>query len=203
MKTKRLSYSDTDKVIELLNKDKVVAFPTDTVFGVGIRYDRDKAIKNLKRAKDRPESKPFPLMVGNKEQIRQVAYVSEKAKKLIDAFMPGAITLVFVKKENVSDEITNGFNTIAIRMPDDKWICSLISEIGVPLLVTSANISGGETTHNSDEVLEQLDERISGIVLGESGGLLSSTIVDVTSDEFRILREGPISREEIESVWNR
>lgn len=203
MQTLRLTKEDKNKIIELLNNNQVVAFPTDTVYGASIRYDRIEAIDNLKQAKQRPETKPFPMMIGDKDQIKQVALISNKAQKLIDSFMPGAITLVFNKKETVSDEVTNGFKTIAIRMPDDEWICDLIHQIGVPLLVPSANISGENPTHTSDEVLKQLDGRISAVVIGESGGSLSSTIVDVTNDDFKILRQGPISEEEISKIWNK
>lgn len=201
MNTVILTREDVKEAVELLKKGKVVCFPTDTVYGAAIRYDSTEAIKRLKRAKKRPESKPFPMMVGNKEQIEQVAYVSEKARKLIDAFMPGAITLVFRKREEVADEVTNGFETIAIRMPDDAWILKVISEVGVPLLVPSANISSEPPCHTSEEVLQQLDRRVSAVVTGESGGYFSSTIVDVSSDAFRILRQGPVTEEQIREVW--
>ena len=201
MNTARLSEENVKEAVELLKKGKVVCFPTDTVYGAAIRYDSLEAIKRLKRAKKRPESKPFPMMVANKEQIEQVAYVSEKAQKLIDAFMPGAITLVFKKREEVADEVTNGFETIAIRMPDDAWILEVIDAVGVPLLVPSANISGEAPCHTSEEVLRQLDKRVSAVVTGESGGYLSSTIVDVSTDAFRILRQGPITEEKIREVW--
>lgn len=201
METKRLEKENIEEVIKLLNLEEVVVFPTDTVFGAAIRYDSPLAMQRLKEAKQRPENKPFPMMVGNKEQIFQVALVSEKAKKLIDAFMPGAITLVFKKKEEVEDRVTNGFLTIAVRMPDDAWICEVISKVGVPLLVPSANISFAPPCHTSDEVLEQLDGKVAAVVLGESAGSLSSTIVDVTEEAFKILREGPITSEQISAVW--
>lgn len=202
METKRLTAEQMDEAVELLKKGEVVAFPTDTVYGAGVRYDSSEAILKLKTAKQRPESKPFSMMVSSLDQIAQVAYISEKAEKLIKAFMPGAITLIFNKLETVDDEVTNGFKTIGIRMPDDKWVTEMISKVGVALLVPSANISGEPATHTSDEVLAQLDGRIAACVLGQSGGQLASTIVNVSEDDYKILRQGPISEEEISKVWN-
>ncbi len=200
-KTLRLTKEDRESVIQLLQKEEVVAFPTDTVYGAAIRYDSPLAMKRLKRAKHRPESKPFPMMVADFEQIYEVALVCEKAEKLMHAFMPGAITLVFPKKESVADFVTNGLETIAIRMPDDDWIREVIRKSGHPLLVPSANLSGEHPCHTSEEVLKQLDGRIKAVVLGESERALSSTIVDVTKEQYGILRQGPISEEEIRTVW--
>ncbi len=200
MKTARLTKEDTKQILKLLKAGKVVAFPTDTVYGAAIRYDDPMAIRRLKRAKKRPESKPFPMMVADKSQIAEVAEISEQAEKLIDAFMPGAITLVMKRRESVDPEVTNGLDTIAVRMPDDDWIRDLIRKCGKALLVPSANLSGEKTALNSDEVLAQLDGRISGVVLGASKGSLSSTIVDCSKKEISILRKGPISEEEIRRI---
>ncbi len=197
MKTEHLELKDMDRVVELIKKEKVVAFPTDTVYGAAIRYNSNDAIKRLKRAKKRPESKPFPMMVANEKQIEEVAYINENARKLMKAFMPGALTIVFPKKESVAEEVTNGLSTIAIRMPNDPWILNVIDQVGCALLVPSANLSGEKTAVSSDDVISQLDGRISAVVLGHSKGDLSSTIVDCCGEDIRILRQGPISEEEI------
>ena len=198
MITKLLQKEQMDEVMALLNHGEVVAFPTDTVFGVAVCYDDYDAIEKMKYAKGRDEGKPFPMMVSSLSDIYQVADVDHKYEKLMKTLMPGAITIVVNKKENVPNFVTNGKSTIAIRMPDDDFVLSLISKIGKPLLVTSANLSGGANTSTTEEVLAQLNGRIAGIVDGHSGGSVASTIVDLTSADLKILREGVISKERIE-----
>ncbi len=189
--------SEIDTIALELKNGKVIAFPTDTVYGVSVIYDDLVALENLKLAKGRPETKPIPTMVASLEQIRKIALVDDRALKVIKSFMPGAITIILPKKDEVSDYITNGKKTIAIRMPNDEFILELIDKCGKPLLVSSANLSGGDNSFTTNDVLAQLDGRIDGIVEGTAGGKLASTIVDLTGDNIIILREGPISYEEI------
>lgn len=200
METLRFTIEDEDIVAGMLMEGSVVAFPTDTVFGLGVIYDDEQALQALKQAKGRPENKPIPTMVGTVEQLYQVAEVNESAKKLAEAFMPGAITLIMKKKHDVPSYVTNGLDTIGIRMPDDAFVCSLIEKCGKPLLVSSANKSGEETGIKDDQVLGQLDGAIDAIVMGEAKGKSASTIVDVSEDTIKILRKGPISEEAIREV---
>lgn len=200
MKTIRFHKDDVDVVAEQLMEGFVVAFPTDTVYGLGVIYDNEDALQQLKLAKQRPDTKPIPTMVGTMEQMEQVAIVNTAARKLATAFMPGAITLILKKKEHVNDYVTNGLDTIGIRMPDDAFVLDLLTKCGKPLLVTSANISGEPTGMSDHQVLEQLDGAIDAIVLGEAKGKQASTIVDVSTDEVRIVRQGPIQESEILEV---
>lgn len=200
MDTIRFEEEDIDIVAELLMEGSVVAFPTDTVYGLGVVYDDEAALLALKKAKGRPETKPIPTMIGTIDQLEQVAIVSKSAKRLAEAFMPGAITLIMKKKEEVPGYVTNGLATIGVRMPDDEFVCALIEKCGKPLLVTSANKSGEETGINDEQVLSQLDGDIDAIVLGESKGKLASTIIDVSTEEVKILRAGPITKAQIEAV---
>lgn len=166
METKRKTKEEMDEVIECLQAGGVAAFPTDTVYGLGVIYDDEKALERLKEAKGRPENKPIPLMISNLKQIESVAVVTEKAKKLIQKFMPGAFTIILKKRENVPAYVTNGFDTIGIRMPDDDFILELMNRIGKPMLVTSANMSGMPTGTTFMEVIEQLEGRIDMVVKG-------------------------------------
>ena len=197
MHTKLLKKEQIDEVVSLLNEGEVVSFPTDTVFGVAVSYDNYDAINKMKIAKGRDEGKPFPMMVSSLSDIYTVANVDNKYEKIMKTLMPGALTIVVNKKDTVADFVTNGKNTIAIRMPDDVFVLSLIQKVGKPLLVTSANLSGGANTSNTQEVLDQLDGRIACVVDGASGGSVASTIIDITTDELKILREGVISKERI------
>ena len=192
METQRLTKKDSAQIVEILNRGGVVAFPTDTVYGLAVRYDLKEAILKMKEAKQRPETKPFPMMVSSKAQIERVAVTDARSQKLIDHWMPGALTLVFKKRPEVDELVTNGFPTIGIRMPDDEFVLEIINRVGVPLLVPSANLSGQPSCTTSEEVLKQLDGRIDAVVLGESGASTASTVCDTTGDELKILRQGPI-----------
>ncbi|MCF0110395.1 MAG: threonylcarbamoyl-AMP synthase [Erysipelotrichaceae bacterium] len=198
MKTRVLETANRNEVCEYLLQGDVVAFPTDTVFGVGILFDDGGAIAKMKQAKGRDERKPFPMMVSDLSQLKSVAYLDEKYERLCEAFMPGAFTVVLKKKDCVADEVTNGKDTIAIRIPDDDFVLSVIREVGKPLLVTSANRSGGANTTNETEVLAQLDGRIAAVVKGQTSTSTASTIVDLTGDSPVILRQGMITKEDIE-----
>ncbi|HJB06192.1 MAG TPA: threonylcarbamoyl-AMP synthase [Candidatus Merdibacter merdigallinarum] len=189
-----------ETVIRELRAGKVIAFPTDTVYGLGVCYDDEDALQRLKAAKGRPENKPIPTMVGNRRQLAEVAAVNETIERLADAFLPGALTLILRRRAQVADYVTNGLDTIGVRMPDDPFVLALIDGLGKPMLVTSANRSGEKTGTTFEEVMEQLDGRIDGIVRGTCGCLSASTIIDVSQEEVRLLREGPISREAIDQV---
>ena len=99
-----------NEVIEKLKEGKVIAFPTDTVYGLGVRYHDEEALARLKQAKGRPENKPIPTMVANKEQLAAVAHLNEDIEKIVSAFLPGALTLVMNKSENVPEYATNGLD---------------------------------------------------------------------------------------------
>ena len=198
--TIRYTKKDLEIVSKQIGLGKVIAFPTDTVYGLGVRYDNYDSLCRLKQAKIRPESKPIPMMVSSLTQIEEVAYVNEMAKKLINAFMPGAFTIVLKKKESVESYVSNGLPTIAIRMPDDAFVLGIMDTIEKAMLVSSANISDKQSCTTAEEVLAQLDGRIDGIVMGESGSSLASTIVDCTQNTPKILREGAISEEMIQNI---
>ena len=197
METLRLQAHQLKQVAEILDRGGVVAFPTDTVYGLAVRSDDPVAIQRMKDAKQRPESKPFPMMVGSLSQIEAVASLGEREIRLIRRWMPGALTMIFNKKPEVSEVITNGFDTIGIRMPDDPWILELIKEMGCGLLVPSANLSGEPPASDSDEVLRQLDGRIDAVVLGRSGAQTASTIIDAREKQIKVIRQGKIRLEEI------
>ena len=198
METIKYKKEDIEIIKEQLLKKKIIAFPTDTVFGLACIMDVE-AMKKVYIAKGRDFKKPLPMMCNGYQMINEVALVDEKAEKIINSFMPGAITIVFNKKEEIDDYITQGLKTIGIRVPDDEWILNLISMIGMPLMVTSANISNTGSLLKWKDVYESMNGNIDGIVCEDARGDSSSTIVDV-SDGLKLLREGPIPFEEIEKV---
>ena len=127
---KRFSEDDIEEIVDILKNNGVISVPTDTVYGVCARIDSKKAHDNLILVKNRPETKPFPVMCANEEQIKGIAIVNEKAEKIIKSFMPGPITIVLNKKETVPDYITNGKKTIAIRMATSKTLEKIILSLG-------------------------------------------------------------------------
>ncbi|WP_415980048.1 L-threonylcarbamoyladenylate synthase [Faecalicoccus pleomorphus] len=192
------SKEEINAVADALQNHKIIALPTDTVYGVGVMYGGLKDLQRLKNAKHRPETKPIPMMVSSIEHMEQVAVVDERVKKIAEHFLPGALTLVLRVKEEVPAEYTNGLETIAVRIPDEPFILKVIDVLNTPLLVTSANQSGAKTALTSDDVFEQLPD-IDGIVLGTCRALQASTIVDCTQEKLKILRPGPITLEQLEA----
>lgn len=197
--TKVVLENQMNEICDVIQKGGIVAFPTETVYGVGIHFDDEEALERLMEAKNRDYSKAITLMVADKADISQYAYISPQAQKMIDQFMPGMITLIFKKKESVRDSMTNGKSTIGIRIPDSEFVLSLLKKVG-PMLVTSANLSQHSNTTSTQEVLNQLDGRIDLVVDGKTSDNIASTVVDVSQDEIKILRDGKITKEQIEEA---
>ncbi|HJA53152.1 MAG TPA: threonylcarbamoyl-AMP synthase [Candidatus Massiliomicrobiota merdigallinarum] len=197
--TKVVLENQMNEICDVIQKGGIVAFPTETVYGVGIHFNDEEALDRLMEAKNRDYSKAITLMVADKADISQYAYISPQAQKMIDQFMPGMITLIFNKKESVRDTMTNGKSTIGIRIPDSEFVLSLLKKVG-PMLVTSANLSQHSNTTSTQEVLNQLDGRIDLVVDGKTSDNIASTVVDVSQDEIKILRAGKITKEQIEEA---
>ena len=197
--TKVVLENQMNEICDVIQKGGIVAFPTETVYGVGIHFDDEEALERLMEAKNRDYSKAITLMVADKKDISQYAYISPQAQKMIDQFMPGMITLIFKKKESVRDSMTNGKSTIGIRIPDSEFVLSLLKKVG-PMLVTSANLSQHSNTTSTQEVLNQLGGRIDLVVDGKTSDNIASTVVDVSQDEIKILRAGKITKEQIEEA---
>ena len=195
----RYNQTEINKLAKILKNDGVISVPTDTVYGVCARINSVQAYNKLVAVKNRPYEKSFPIMCANIEQIKNIAYITDKAEKLINAFMPGPITIVLKKKENLPEYISNGKDTIAIRMATSKALEELILEIECPVFMTSANQSGKPTCTNLDEIENQCP-MIDGMMEGSVHFGQSSTIVDCTKDEIKVLREGPVTIEQIKNV---
>jgi L-threonylcarbamoyladenylate synthase len=190
---------DAQKVANAFLAHDVLAIPTDTVYGVGVVYGDLNDLSRLKHAKHRPETKPIPMMVASASQMKQIAKVDARTEKIIDAFLPGPLTLILPLREDVSKEYTNGKDTVAVRIPDAPFILNVIQRLNKPLLVSSANISGRPAAITFDQAKENLPN-IDGIVQGQCQQGMASTIVDCTKEQLAILREGPISLSKLENV---
>jgi L-threonylcarbamoyladenylate synthase len=191
-----------EKGISILKQGGIVAFPTDTVYGLGACADLPQAVERVYEVKERPQNIPLPLLLADVSQITEVAEpVTPIARLLINSFLPGALTIVLPKSNSVSDIITAGSTTIAIRIPAHPVPIALIEGLGTPIVGTSANLSGRPSPLTAAEVYSQLGDKIDLIIDGGCcPGGKESTIVDVTSETPVVLREGAISRAELEQV---
>lgn len=188
----------TESALSQLNNDNLVAFPTDTVYGLGAMAFNAKAIDKLFLAKGRDSSKAIAVLVGNKAALSRVAeHFGRMALQLAEYFWPGPLTLVVSRHPDLPLNLSPT-RTIGVRMPDHPSALALLNNTG-PLAVTSANLSNQPNTNTAEEVLKQLDGRIP-LVLdgGRTPGGSPSTVVDCTKTKPVILREGPISLEELE-----
>jgi L-threonylcarbamoyladenylate synthase len=179
--------------LELLNSGEVVAFPTDTVYGIGVRVDLESAIEKLYQIKVRSLDKPIPVMVAALEQLEWVAgLIPDTARRLAGWFWPGPLTMVLPKRRDLPENLTH-LPGVGVRIPDHPFTLELLKNCG-PLAVTSANLSGQPEAINADTVMAQLNGRLPLIVDGgDSRGGIASTVVDLTGAKPCILREGPIS----------
>lgn len=178
----------------------VVAFPTETVMGLGVAYDDEIAYNRLNKIKRRPEDKPYSLMVQEPEQIEMFAVVDERSKKIIDAFLPGPLTMLMPVKNDVPFWVTHGGPTIGIRVSSHFITEELLSFVGRPLLVPSANRSGEKPAMTSEEVKQIFGDELDYIVEGHAENGVPSTIIDVTGPEIKIIRKGSITLEMINEV---
>ena len=188
--------------VEVLKRGGIVAYPTDTVYGLGADPLNEKAVSRIYEVKNRPHNSPLPLLLAEKSDLLKVALiVPEVAWRLVEQFWPGGLTLVVKKNAWVPDSITAGGDTVAVRMPDHPVTIALIRGLGNPIVGTSANLSGKPSPVTATEVSKQLGGRIDLIVDGgRCPGGIESTVVDVSGSSPTILREGAVSREDITKV---
>ncbi len=191
-----------ERGISILRQGGLVAFPTDTVYGLGACADLVRAVEQVYVIKQRPRTMALPLLLAHTSQISEVAHpVPEIAWLLARNFLPGALTLVLRKSGSVPDIITAGAATIAVRIPAHPVPVALIEGVGVPIVGTSANLSGHPSLLTADEVKAQLGDQIGLIIdTGRCPGGRESTIVDVTGETPLVLREGKIPLEELQRV---
>ncbi len=189
-----------ERAVEELKGGGVVAFPTDTVYGLGASAFIEKAVAEIYRIKQRPRHLSLPLLLSATTELEQVAStIPEIGWRLAEHFLPGGLTLVLRKGPLVSDIVAPG-NTVAVRIPNHPVPIALIRGLGAPLVGTSANRSGQPSPVCAEEVREQLGAEVQLII---DGGYLSgveSTVVDVSDGIPRIIREGIVPRREIEEV---
>ena len=200
MKTEIIPASEIQTALRVLQSGGIVAFPTDTVYGLGaLAFDND-AIHSIYTAKDRPIEKAIPILIGDLSDLEKIAdNIPDMALRFAARFWPGPLTCIVPKKQTLPLAVS-ATATVAVRIPDHVGALALLRAAG-PMAVTSANISGGSNPSTAQEVYEQLKDRIPLILDGgKTQGGVPSTLVDCSGEKPLILREGPISLDELMAV---
>jgi len=195
-------YPQLQEAAKLLRENEAVAFPTETVYGLGANAMDDEAIAKIFEAKGRPSDNPLIVHIGTKSQLDGIVKeIPPVAEKLMAHFWPGPLTIILPRKEGISERVTAGLNTVGVRMPDHPVALALIEEANVPVAAPSANRSGRPSPTLASHVYEDLNGKIAGIVDGGATGVgVESTVIDCTSPVPTILRPGGITKEQLEAV---
>ena len=202
MKTRIFSKKDIEEAAQILKAGGLVAFPTETVYGLGGNGLDKEAARKIYAAKGRPSDNPLILHVSKMEEVYPlVESVPEKAKRLMESFWPGPLTLILKKSKIVPLESTGGLDTVAIRCPDNALTLELIERAGLPVAGPSANLSGSPSPTEASHVYHDLAGRIEGILDDGAVGIgVGSTILDMSTDRPTLLRPGAITLEDLTEV---
>ena len=201
MKTKYFNWErnikeeELKRVVNILDNDGIIIFPTDTVYGIGCNCFSTKAIKKIFIYKNRPNNKPINVLTNNYKKILSVAKeIKPKEKELINKYMPGALTIILKKNEAVPSLLTANLDTVGVRIPSNSIALKILESINYPLATTSANISGEESGIKLADFEVNFADKVDAIIDGgESELKVASTIVQVDDkDNVKILRQGTL-----------
>ena len=187
---------------KIIKNGGIVVFPTETVYGIGANGLDENAVKKLYNVKQRPLNKPISLLVSNMDMVNQVAKdITELEYRLMEEFFPGPFTIILKKKNIVPDIVTAGQDTVGIRMPAGEIAKKLVEYANVPIATPSANISGKPSGTNFESVMRDFEGKVDFFIDGGKSELgISSTIVKVIDGVPHILRQGSITKEQIEKI---
>jgi L-threonylcarbamoyladenylate synthase len=211
LKTRLFNISEEEKLennnkikeaAKMLRNGLRVVFPTETVYGIGANALDEKSVKKIFEVKGRPSDNPLIVHISSLKDIEQYAVnISDKSLKLIDVFFPGPLTLIMEKAEKIPYAVTAGLETVAIRMPKHPVARAFIKECGVPVAAPSANISGKPSPTELEHVLDDMSDRVEGIISSRGSQYgLESTVIDMTIEPPCLLRPGNVTIDEIEQV---
>lgn len=185
------------QALEALNNHQIIAFPTETVYGLGVFYDDQKAYELLNTVKRRKEDKPYTMMLSTVEDIEKYAFIQDKYLSLIKKYMPGSLTILVRSKDNVPNYVTHNTGIIGIRIPSNKEALDLLKYVKKPLLVPSANRANQPPARIYEEVVAIFGDEVKVVVPGRISSGEPSTIIDLTGEEIKLVRKGPIPFEEL------
>lgn len=207
MKTKKLDavndYENSVSVAsEILKQGGIVAVPTETVYGLAASAYSDDAIKSVFTAKGRPQDNPLIVHISNLEMLKDIAAnIPDAAYECAKCFWPGPFTMVLPKGDKIADSVSGGLDTVAIRFPSEKTICSIIDKSGLPLAAPSANTSGRPSPTTVAHVIDDLDGKIDAVVIGGDCTVgVESTVVSLVGDRPRLLRPGAVTPQQLKKV---
>ena len=208
METLRLSTDskDIEQAGDIIREGGLVAFPTETVYGLGANALDEKAVRSVYEAKGRPSDNPMIVHIAEAEELELlvaggIVTLGDDVFRLINEVWPGPLTMVFPKSAMVPDATTGGLDTVAVRMPSNGTAYSLIKAAKRPIAAPSANISGRPSPTNAEDVLEDMDGRIDAVIMGEQCDVgIESTVIDMTGVIPVILRPGILSREYLSDI---
>lgn len=197
---KILKSTELNEAAELLKKGEVIAFPTETVYGLGVVYDNKEAYDKLVEVKRRPPFKPFTLMLADPEDVEKYANLNEAGRKLVKAFMPGPFTLITDAKPGLPKWCLSEIGRVGVRVADYDLIRELIRKTGKPLLVPSANRAGEEPGRTAQQVFDTFGDEFPAVIEGKTFDSMPSTVVMVEEKYTHVFREGPIKIEDIKKA---
>ena len=207
METKYLQFNSADLTVagELIRQGELVAFPTETVYGLGANALDEQAVKSIYVAKGRPGDNPLIAHIWDKSQIYEIAReVNPDAEKIINHLMPACLTIVLPKRDVIPDVVTAGLDTVAIRMPRSDEAREFLRYANVPVAAPSANLSGRPSPTSWERVKDDMDGRIAAILCGKFCEVgIESTVLDLSHDEPIILRPGAVCPEQLERVLDK
>ena len=190
-----------------LKNGEVIIYPTDTLYGLGANAFSEDAIIKIQKIKKQDRNKPISVIVRDIKMARKVACIDSKVEKILNKIWPSPITIVLRKKDIISDILTGNSETVAIRIPDNKFISALMKKIDFPITATSANISGEKDLLKSEEIIAKFKNSKSKpdlfIDAGDIKNPQASTIVDLTTTVPKIIRTGIVGKEELKTFFSK
>ena len=206
MKYIKLNEDEIEKIakeaVEVIKMGGIVIAPTDTVYGIIADALNEKAVEKIYEIKKRKKTNPLSILVSNKDMLKKVVKkVSFEEEKIIDKFLPGAITLIFEKNEQIPDIVTSGLDTVGIRMPNDKFLLKAIELLGSPIVATSLNLAGEESKTNLDNISQEILNNVDYVIdNGNTKIGVASTVAKIDGKKIEILREGTITKNMMQEV---
>lgn len=193
---------ELDDIAKALNMEKIVVFPTETVYGIGADATNDNAVKKIFEAKGRPQDNPLIVHISNYKMLEDIVEKPSKVEKiLMDKFWPGPLTIILKNKSKLSKIVTAGLDTVGVRMPDNKIALKIIEASKKPIAAPSANVSGKPSGTNLKDIFNELDGKVDYFVDGGDTDIgVESTVIKVENNVVNILRPGKVSLEDIKNI---
>lgn len=192
----KLDKNIINEIVSVLESGGLIIFPTDTVYGIACDSKNDEAIRKLFSVKNRNLNKPICVLTDSINKINKIcSNISELEKRMMDKYLPGDLTIVLDKKEDVSDVLTANNNTIGVRIPNNKIALEILKSFPNPLATTSVNISGKKASCKLDEFYDEFKDKVDIIIDGGITNGVSSTVIRIENGEIKILRQGSLKVE--------